>query len=178
MAASIQQPALHEKTIQPETWRIRLFRWRLNHFPAFWCTGGRITYLSPDFREAHLDLPLNRRTRNLVGTMFGGSMFAATDAIYMVMLIRLMGRDHIVWDKGGTIRFLKPGRGTLHACYSVPEEETDAIKAALQTQRSIDRVYSIELKDDADVTCALIERTVYIRKKEDKDLEQKAAISA
>ena len=178
MAASIQQPVVDARNLQPESWRIRLFRWKLNHFPAFWFTGGRITYLATDFREAHLELPLNRRTRNLVGTMFGGSMFAATDAIYMVMLIHLMGRDYIVWDKGGTIRFLKPGRGRLYARYSVPEEETAAIKTALQTQRSIDRVYAIELKNDAGVTCASIERTIYVRKKEEKDAEQKPAISA
>jgi acyl-coenzyme A thioesterase PaaI-like protein len=149
----------------------------MNLFPAFWCTGGRVMYIAPDFREIRVEVPLNLRTRNLVGTMFGGSMFAATDPVYMIMLIRSLGRDYIVWDKGGSIRFLKPGRGTLHARFIVPEQETDTIKAALETQRSVDRLYTVELKNDEGIVCASIERVIYVRAREQKDAVQKAAIS-
>ena len=44
-------------------------RWGFNLFPAFRGTGGRITYIAGDFREARVRLPLNWRTRNYVGTM-------------------------------------------------------------------------------------------------------------
>jgi hypothetical protein len=33
----------------------------------------------------------------------------------MIMLIKALGPDYIVWDKAATIRFLRPGRETLHA---------------------------------------------------------------
>lgn len=147
-----------------ESWRTRLFRWKVNVFPAYWFTGARVTYIAADFREIHVRLPLSMRTRNLVGTMFGGSMFAATDPIYMIMLIRLLGPDYVVWDRSASIRFLKPGRGTLQARFLVPEAETDAIREALETQRSVNRVYTIELKSDDGTVHAVIERTVYVRK--------------
>lgn len=161
-------PLLDLPTLQPrvpETWRARLFRWKLNLFPAFWCTGGRVKYISPDFREIHVDVPLSWHTRNLVGTTFGGSMFAATDPIYMVMLIRLLGPSYIVWDKGATIRFRKPGKGTLQAVFIIPEHETDAIREALLTERSVDRTYPVELRSDDGTVHASIERTLYIRAK-------------
>jgi hypothetical protein len=38
-------------------------------------------------------MPLSWRTRNYVGTIFGGSMNSAVDPIYMVILIRRLGKD-------------------------------------------------------------------------------------
>jgi len=149
-----------------ESWRTRLFRWKMNLFPAYWGSGGRVTYIAADFREVRVKVPLSCQTRNLVGTTFGGSMFAATDPLYMIMLIRLLGPDYIVWDKGGSIRFLKPGRGALHARFVIPEDETDAIKEMLRSQRSIDRIYSVELASDDGTVHARVERTINIRRKE------------
>jgi acyl-coenzyme A thioesterase PaaI-like protein len=163
LPSNVAQEAV--RSLQPESWRTRLFRWKLNFFPPFWCSGGRITYISADFREVHLSLPLSLRTRNLVGTTYGGSMFAATDAVYFVMLMRLLGPDYVVWDKSGSIRFLKPGRGTLYARYVVPAAETDAIRQALKTQRSVDRIYAIELKSSDGTVHAVAERTLYVRAK-------------
>lgn len=57
-----------------ESRRTRLMRWRLNLFPAFRRTGGRITHIADDLHEIRLRLPLDWRTRNYVGTMFGGSI--------------------------------------------------------------------------------------------------------
>ncbi len=113
----------------------------------------------------HLDLPLSRRTRNYVGTIFGGSMYSAVDPIYMVMLIRRLGKDFIVWDKSASIQFKKPGRETLHARFVVADEELAVIRAALETQRSIDRTYLIELKDSSGTVCATVEKLIYIRKR-------------
>ena len=76
-----------------ESHHSRLMRWRFNFFPAFRRTGARVTYIAASLREIHLELPLNWKTRNYVGTLFGGSMFAAVDPVYMVMYIRLFGPE-------------------------------------------------------------------------------------
>jgi hypothetical protein len=104
------------------------------------------------------------RTRNYVGTIFGGSMYSAVDPIYMVMLIRRLGKDYVVWDKAASIKFKRPGRETLHARFVVTDGELAAIRAALETQRSIDRTYLIELKDSSGTVCATVEKLIYIRK--------------
>lgn len=176
MATSVQNVDAPPRS-QRESWRTRLFRWKVNLFPAYWCTGGRVTYIAADFREAHVEVPLSLRTRNLVGTTFGGSMFAATDPIYMIMLIRLLGPDYIVWDKGANIRFLKPGRGTLYARYVVPASETDAIREALTTQRSVDRLYMVELKSADGTLVAVVDRMVYVRPRRNEEQAQKTVIT-
>lgn len=149
----------------PESLKTKLLRWRFNFFPALRGTGARITYIADDFREVRVEVPLNWRTRNYVGTIYGGSMYGAVDPFYMVMLIRNLGPDYVVWDKAATIRFKKPGRGTLFARFLLTEEELDAIKAALQDQRAVERTYQIELTDAAGTVHATVEKLIHIARK-------------
>ena len=139
--------------------------WSFHVFACYRGTGGRAQYVAEDWSEVHLDLPLSWRTRNYVGTIFGGSMYSAVDPIYMIMLIRRLGKDYVVWDKAASIQFKKPGRETLHAHFVVTDGELAAIRTALETQRSIDRTYWIELKDSSGTVCATVEKLIYIRKR-------------
>jgi len=88
-------------------------RLAFNFFPAYRRTGARITYISSDLHEIRIKLPLNWNTRNYVGTIFGGSMFAAVDPIYMLMFIKLLGPNYVVWDKVASMQYKRPGRSTL-----------------------------------------------------------------
>ena len=150
----------------PESWKTRLNRWGFNFFPAYRGTGGRVAYIADDWREIRVKLPLNWRTRNYVGTIFGGSIYGAVDPLYMIMLINILGPDYVVWDKAAAIRFKRPGRETLRAVFTVTDEEIAAIKAELVTQKSLDRVYTVELKNDAGKVHAIVEKTLYIARKE------------
>ena len=148
----------------PESWASRRMRWGFNLFPAFRGTGARVTYIAGDFHEARVRLPLSWRTRNYVGTIFGGSLYGAVDPMYMILLIKILGPRYTVWDKAATIRFVKPGRGTLYATFRIEETEIDAIRDALETASSVDRVYRVELTDTAGVVHAAVEKTIYIRR--------------
>jgi acyl-coenzyme A thioesterase PaaI-like protein len=147
-----------------ESWESRMLRWRFNLFPAYRGTGARVTYIASDFREARVKLPLSWRTRNYVGTIFGGSLYGAVDPLYMILLIKILGPAYTVWDKAATIRFLRPGRSTLSARFLIEEEEIATIKRLLETAPSIDRVYRIELSDSAGVVHAAVEKTIYIKR--------------
>jgi Domain of unknown function (DUF4442) len=150
----------------PESTASRRLRWGFNVFPAFRGTGARITYISDDYREVHVKLPLSWRTRNYVGTIFGGSLYGAVDPHYMIMLIKILGPEYVVWDKAATIRFKKPGRGTLYARFVIPEEEIALIRRRLETEHSVDRLYTVALVDADGVVHAEIDKTIYIRKKD------------
>ncbi len=152
----------------PESLKTRLMRWRFNFFPAYRGTGARITYIAADWREVRIKLPLNWRTRNYVGTIYGGSMYAAVDPFHMVMLIRILGSDYIVWDKAATIQFKRPGSSTLYATFILDDQEIETIKANLTQQPSVDRVYHVDLTDEDGVVYAAVEKTIYIRRKETK----------
>jgi len=143
-------------------------RWGFNFFPAFRGTGARVTYISGDFHEVRVELPLNWRTRNYVGTIFGGSLYGAVDPHYMIMLIKILGPGYTVWDKAATIRFRKPGRGKLFARFVISEDEVARVQQLLETENSIDRVYNVDLTDSAGVVHASVEKTVYIRRNQSR----------
>ena len=150
-----------------ESWSTRLSRWGWNWFPVYRASGARIDYIASDWREVRIRLPLNRQTRNYVGTIFGGSMFSAVDPILMVMLIRLLGPDYLVWDREATIRYLKPGRSTLYARFVLTEELTEAIRADVAQLRKVDRVFTVDLTDAHGTVHATCIKTLYIRRKRD-----------
>ncbi len=146
-----------------ESLRTRLLRARFNLFPAYRGTGGRITYIRKDFREVRVKIPLNWRTRNYVGTTFGGSLYGAVDPIYMVMLIQNLGPDFVVWDKSASIRFRKPGRTTLYGHFLLKDGELDAIRGILASQPSTDRTYIIEVTDEQGAVHAVVEKKIHVR---------------
>ena len=149
----------------PESWRTRLARWWFNYFPAFRGTGGRITYISGDWREIRLRVPLSWRTRNYVGTIYGGSMYGAVDPIYMIMLIKLLGPAYVVWDKAATIRFRQPGRSTLHARFEVTADIEAEIRAELERVKKLERTFVVELKSADGTVHATVEKLLHIRRR-------------
>jgi len=148
----------------PESFQSRLLRWKFNLFPAYRGTGARITYVADDYREVRVRLPLSWRSRNYVGTIFGGSLYGAVDPIYMIMLIKLLGPDYVVWDKAAEIRFLKPGRGTLYATFRIDDEELQSIRKATASGPA-DRTYNVELVDAASISHVSVTKTIYVRRK-------------
>jgi beta-lactamase class A len=142
---------------------MRLSRWRFNFFPAYRSTGARIEYIAGDWREVRVRLPLSWRTRNYVGTIFGGSLYAAVDPIYMIMLIKLLGTRYEVWDKAATVQFRRPGRSTLRATFRLDGTELEAIEAEVGERGRSERRYAVELVDEAGEVCASCEKVLSIR---------------
>lgn len=140
--------------------------WSFYVFGCYRGTGGRLKYIAEDWSEVRLELPLSWRTRNYVGTIFGGSLYSAVDPIYMLMLIHRLGTEFVVWDKAASIQFKKPGRETLHVRFAVGDDELAAIRSALESQRSVDRTYIIDLVDGSGTVCATVEKIIYIRRRE------------
>jgi len=148
----------------PESVVTRLQRLAFNLIPAYFGTGARIVYIARDWREVRVELPLSLRTRNYVGTIFGGSMYGAVDPVYMIMLMKHLGRGYVVWDKAAAIRFRRPGRSTLTARFTIDDAELHAIREALRHARSVERVYAVELIDSDGNVCATVEKTLYVRR--------------
>lgn len=92
-------------------------------------------------------------------------MYGAVDPLYMVMLIKILGSNYVVWDKAATIRFKRPGRETLYAEFKVTPDEVTEIKDELTRNKSIERVYRINLVNKAGKVHASVEKTIHIASK-------------
>ncbi len=150
----------------PKPWRTLLVRLGFNLHPAYRRTGGRVEYVSPDLTTIRVRLPFSFRTRNMVGSIFGGSLFAVTDGPHPMLLILALGRHYVVWDKAATILYKRPARSVLYAEFIISPEELAEVREILTRQPSVDRIYRVELKDSDGGVHAIIERTVYIANKD------------
>lgn len=148
-----------------ESVRSHLYRWAFNLWPCYRGTGGRVTYIAADWREIRVRLPLSWRTRNYVGTIFGGSLYGAVDPFFMLMLMKNLGPGYIVWDKAATIRFRKPGRTTLRATFHLEASELEAIRSLLETTPKVDRTYLVQLVDETGTVHAEVEKVIHVSRK-------------
>ena len=140
----------------------KLWRWGGNLFPAYRNSGARVTYIASTFREVHIKIPSNWKTRNHMGMIWGGGMYAALDPVFGVMLYKLLGKKYRVIDSAASIRFKRPGKTTLFAKFCLSEKQLLDIKIALQNTSKIKRVYEIDLIDKRGVVHASCEKELSI----------------
>jgi hypothetical protein len=143
--------------------RILLYLW--NFWPPYWGAGITIEKIAKDYKYARTRLKRRPWTKNIVGTQFGGSIYAMVDPIYMVMLLMLLGRDYIVWDKAASIRFRKPGRTDLTAEFTLTDEDVNSIKEQLKSVDKLDWQRTVLVKDTVGQVVAEIHKTIHVRNK-------------
>lgn len=151
-----------------------LLRVGLNWFPAYRATGARIIDVSRDMKRIVVRLPLCRQTRNGAGTLFGGSLYSATDPIYAMLLAVHLGPDYIVWDKAAAIRYRKPGREALTAEFSITDADIAAVRADVARNGSCDRTFTASFCDAAGTVHTEIDKTVYVACKQHYKSRQSA----
>ena len=125
-----------------------LRRW-INFWPPFLGAGIRVKHIAPDMKAIDVEMKLRWWNANYVGTHFGGSLFAMTDAFYMLMLMANLGRDYIVWDKAASIRYRKPGKGTVRAEFRLTDAQLDDIREKLKTLPKYEPTFQVEVKDES-----------------------------
>jgi len=141
-------------------------RWLLNLWPPFLGAGIRIKRLQADWREMDVEMKLHRWNSNYVGTHYGGSLYSMADPFLMVMLIENLGRDYMVWDKSASIRFRRPGRGTVSVNFRLSGEQIEEIREALKTEERIDRTFTVEVKDASGIVVAEVQKVLQVKRKE------------
>jgi acyl-coenzyme A thioesterase PaaI-like protein len=145
-----------------------------NLFPSYRRSGGRVCYISDNWKEVHIKLRYSWKTRNFVGSVFGGSIYAALDPIYMVQLICILGKNYVVWDKDATVKFIKPIKKTVYARFLISEEILQEIKETIEKEQKGNFVLQTQFEDAEGTLYASVEKTIYIA---DKDFYSKRQLS-
>jgi hypothetical protein len=142
----------------------RHIRKLINFWPPFLAAGIRVTRWDADWRAVDVEMRLRFWNSNFVGTHYGGSLYSMADPFYMLMLIENLGADYIVWDKSASIRFRKPGTGTVYAKFRLSPEQIADLRRQLETEPKIEATFAVEITDDAGVVIAEVQKVVHIRK--------------
>lgn len=145
-------------------------RLMMNIWFPFLFSGIRIAKISDDFRYAKVELNSHWYNKNYVGTHFGGSLFAMTDPFWMIMILRNLGDEYIVWDKAAEIEFVKPGRGLVTAEFKLQQSMLDELIEAAAGNEKVLRWFEILVTDSQGDLVAKVRKKVYIRRKQAKKL--------
>ncbi|MFZ8912726.1 MAG: DUF4442 domain-containing protein [Burkholderiaceae bacterium] len=143
-------------------WRARLLHWGFNVFPAFRGTGGRLISVSPDFLTITARLRYNWRTKNIMGSVYGGSLFAVTDGPHPIMLMAALGPESVVLDKAASIRYRKPAYEDLTVQFHFSPEEILEIEHRLQRENEFEYQVSMDLTGMDGSVFATVDRTLYV----------------
>jgi len=120
-----------------------------------------------------IDVKINRSlfTTNLGNSIFGGTIFSATDPFYALLFGQLMQRKGFkitVWLKSAEIEYIKPGRTDLHYSIQISEEMIAEAETTLRTEGKFIKAYPIEIFDTNGELCAMALNEVYVRNLEFK----------
>ncbi len=135
----------------------------INIYPPF--VGAGIRSRSIDERTVDVEMKLTAFNRNVVGVHFGGSLYAMCDPWFMLILMRLLGSDYIVWDKAANIQFKRPGRGKVKARFHIPVERVEQIRMDADQAGKIEPTFLVDVLDEQSEVVAHIEKLLYVRRK-------------
>jgi hypothetical protein len=154
------------ETTKTESGKSRSMRWGFNFWPCIWCTGGKVEFISGDFRELHVSLKLNIRTRNRVGTVYGGSIYSSVDPYFMLMFMQILGKDFVVWDKAASVKFVRPIVDKVKCRFLVTEELVDEVKQKVDEQGEYTFELPLKYEDEKGGVYAVFTKTVYTARKD------------
>jgi len=143
----------------------RLARWLLNLYLPYLGAGVRVKRISADWLEMDLAMKLHWYNRNAMGTQFGGSLYSMVDPHFVLLLIRRLGRDYIIWDREARIEFLRPGRGEVRAAIRLTPERVEEIRHEAGDGKPCRPEFTIDIRDLEGEVVARVHKTLYVRRK-------------
>jgi hypothetical protein len=136
----------------------------INLYPPYLGTGITVKSISPDYREICVQMKMRWYNRNYVKTHFGGSLYAMTDPFFMLMLIHILGKEFVVWDKAAHIDFVKPSAGTVTARFLIKEVQIEDIINSTSGGQKYFPEFSVDIVNEAGEKVAHVVKTLYIRR--------------
>lgn len=139
-------------------------RRRLELYPPFWCMRIKVLEIGDGGRRVRIRLPLNARSRNMSGNMFGGSQASLADPIAALACVRLFP-GYSVWTRTLQLDFIHEGTTDLELRFEFdPTLEADIRTELKERGRSTPCFeYGYHLADGT--LCTRVHCTVAIRPK-------------
>ena len=146
-------------------WNPESLRAQLNAYPPYAGGGVLVTHIAEDASEIRVEMPLTEQNLNLVGTHFGGSLYAMVDPHLMILLMQRLGPDYVVWDKEAHRGGRESGAGRERPAGRGSDEGLGGSRAATANGDKCRQQWTLEGLDEGDEVVATVLKTLYVRRK-------------
>ncbi|WDF69972.1 YiiD C-terminal domain-containing protein [Sphingobacterium oryzagri] len=126
-----------------------------------------IKRIHPDFRQIDIKVNKSLLNKNINGTIFGGTIFAAVDPIHTILLDQIFRREGITkmvtWLKSAKIEYLKPAAKSLHFSIRITEDDVQSALQEVKAAGKVVKTFEISIYDRTGLLCARSTNEIYIR---------------
>ena len=155
-----------QKVLEKFISKANIYKYGFNLSPMYRRSTGRIVKVSDDLLQVNVRIKLSYKNSNYVGSIFGGSLFSATDPIFMIQLLNILDESYVVWDKAATIKFKRPAKENCYVDFIFTKDEIAQIKKDVSQNNEIDLVKNITITNkDKTVVFAEVSKTIYVANK-------------
>lgn len=144
----------------------RLGRFFLNAYPPFRFNRIRITNIEKGYRACTVRIKKSIFNKNMNGTIFGGSLFSASDPFYAILYWQIFERKGYkvqTWLKSAEIHYMRPADQTLYIDFKLTEEEINEAEMSLNTIGKYKQSHEIRYKSKDGDVYVIAKTEVYIR---------------
>mgnify|MGYP001156104265 CR=1 FL=1 len=141
-------------------------KWLMRLYPPMLFQRIWVKKIHKDFKGVDIKINKSLFTINLGNSIFGGTIFSATDPFYALLFGQIMqhkGFKITVWLKSAHIQYIKPGRSDLYYSIKIDNQMILEAETALSEQGKFIKALPIEIFNKKGELCATALNEVYIR---------------
>ena len=137
----------------------------MRFWPPFLGAGISVKDFNADYTMVLVQMKMRFWNKNYVGTHFGGSLYSMTYSFYMLMLMNILGKEYIVWDKSSGIRYKIPAKGVVFAQFTISQEQITTIKEETEQGTKFEPEFSVNIVNEEGKVVAEVKKILHITKK-------------
>jgi hypothetical protein len=145
--------------------RKRILERLINFYPPLWGAGIRVASHAHDWSSVVIEMKERWWNRNYVGVHYGGSLYSMCDPWFMLILMKQLGDEFVVWDKAASIRFRRPGKGLLRASFHIPSETIAEVKRQTLLNGVYEPTFKVNVIDREGKVVASVEKVLHVTAK-------------
>jgi acyl-coenzyme A thioesterase PaaI-like protein len=146
-------------------WSPRQLRWLMLAYPPQLFQRVQVLEIDPGFRRAQVRVRRSIFSRNLQGSTFGGTIYAAVDPFHALLLWQICAHQGIrvqAWMKEAVITFLRPAESHLTIEFTLDDRTVDDALRAVRESGRFAQIFEVQALDEQGSVCANVRTDIRI----------------
>jgi len=146
-------------------WSPRQLRWLMRAYPPLLFQRVEVLEIDPGFRRALVRVRRSIFSRNLQGSTFGGTIYAAVDPFHALLLWQICTHEGLrvqAWTKQAVITFLRPAESHLTIEFALDDRIVGQALGAIRETGRFAHVFEVQALDEQGGVCATVRTDIRI----------------